>query len=174
VEEIITAGPRVDLSIAHLTIEATGFPIRAQLLRGLVASAALLAAKYNLGHLAMMRPERSVFQSVSLPRFCSAHRKTCSNRLCIGPADCPIRCGISAPHSGSCGPWRSWPLKSKTELNDVGGLRTHISLTRITIGFPSGRWCCTMREDFTSYSFLAVTVAGLVLLCSTLLAIAVT
>jgi hypothetical protein len=31
-----------------------------------------------------------------------------------------------------------------------------------------------MREDLTSYSFLAVTVAGLVLLCSTLLAIAVT
>jgi hypothetical protein len=78
-----------------------------------------------------------------------------------------------APQSGSCGPWRSWPLKSKTELNGVGGLRTHISLTRITIGFPSGRRC-TMREDFTSYSFLAVTVAALVLLCSTLLAIAIT
>ena len=25
---------------------------------------------------------------------------------------------------------------SKTEFNGVGGLRTHISLTRITIGFP--------------------------------------
>jgi hypothetical protein len=73
VEEIITAGPRVDLSIAHLTIEATGFPIRAQLLRGLVASAALLAAKYNrglipAGHYAIMRPERSLFQSARLPR----------------------------------------------------------------------------------------------------------
>jgi len=57
----MTAGPRIDLSLTHLTIEATGFPIWALLLRGLVASTALLAAKYNLGHLAMMRPERSVF-----------------------------------------------------------------------------------------------------------------
>jgi hypothetical protein len=31
-----------------------------------------------------------------------------------------------------------------------------------------------MREEFASYSFLAVTVAGLVLLCSSLLAIAFT
>ena len=101
VEEVIIAGPRIDLSFTHLTIEATGFPIRALLLRGLVASTARLAAKYNRGlspvaHLAMMHSERSVFQSVSLPRFCSAHRKTCSNRLCISPVCLPIRCGISA------------------------------------------------------------------------------
>ncbi len=31
---------------------------------------------------------------------------------------------------------------------------------------------CTMDAEFTSYSFLAVTVASLVLLCSGLLAIA--
>jgi hypothetical protein len=31
-----------------------------------------------------------------------------------------------------------------------------------------------MREEFASYSFLAVTVAGLVVLCSSLLAIAFT
>jgi hypothetical protein len=31
-----------------------------------------------------------------------------------------------------------------------------------------------MRDEFASYSFLAVTVAGLVLLCSGLLAIALT
>jgi hypothetical protein len=31
---------------------------------------------------------------------------------------------------------------------------------------------CTMREEFASNSFLAVTVAGLVLLCSGLLSIA--
>jgi hypothetical protein len=73
VEEIITAGPSVDLSIARLTIEATGLLIRAQFLRGLIASSAILAAKYNRGliparHFAIMRPERSVFQSVSLPR----------------------------------------------------------------------------------------------------------
>jgi hypothetical protein len=77
VEEIVNAAPRIDLSFTHLTIEATGFPIGALLLRGLVASTALLAAKYNRGlspvaHRAMMHPERSVFQSVSLPRFCSA------------------------------------------------------------------------------------------------------
>ena len=82
VEEIVNAAPRIDLSFTHLTIEATGFPIRALLLRGLVASTARLAAKYNRGlspvaHLAMMHSERPVFQSVSLPRFCSAHRKTC-------------------------------------------------------------------------------------------------
>ena len=35
------------------------------------------------------------------------------------------------------------------------------------------RWC-TMRDEFASYSFLAVTVAGLVLLCSGLVAIAFT
>jgi hypothetical protein len=101
VKEVIIAGPRIDLSFTHLTIEATGFPIRALLLRGLVASTARLAAKYNRGlspvaHLAMMHSERSVFQSVSLLRFCSAHRKTCSNRLCISPVCLPIRCGISA------------------------------------------------------------------------------
>ncbi len=36
------------------------------------------------------------------------------------------------------------------------------------------RWCTMMRDEFASYSFLAVTVAGLVLLCSGLLAIAFT
>ena len=36
--------------------------------------------------------------------------------------------------------------------------------------FPSGRWC-NMREKFSSYCFLAVTVASLVLLCSGLLAL---
>jgi hypothetical protein len=35
------------------------------------------------------------------------------------------------------------------------------------------RWC-TMRDEFASYSFLAVTVAGLVLLCFGLVAIAFT
>jgi hypothetical protein len=65
VEEIITAGPSVNLSIAHLTIEATELLIRAQFLRGLIASTALLAAKYNRGHLAIMRPERSLFQSAN-------------------------------------------------------------------------------------------------------------
>jgi hypothetical protein len=35
------------------------------------------------------------------------------------------------------------------------------------------RWC-TMREEFASYSFLAVTVVGLVLLCSGLIAFALT
>jgi hypothetical protein len=35
---------------------------------------------------------------------------------------------------------------------------------------PNGMWC-TMREEFASYSFLAVTVASLVLLCSGLLAL---
>jgi hypothetical protein len=46
--------------------------------------------------------------------------------------------------------------------------------------FPSSRargrtirWC-TMREEFASNSFLAVTVAGLVLLCSGLIAFAFT
>jgi len=48
-----------------------------------------------------------------------------------------------------------------------------VKLILLAIGFPSGRWC-TMREEFASYSFLAVTVAGLVLLCSSLLAIAFT
>jgi hypothetical protein len=62
---------------------------------------------------------------------------------------------------------------SKTEFNGFGGLRTHISFTRITIRFPSGSWC-TMGEEFASYSFLAVTVTSLVLLCSGLLAIAFT
>jgi hypothetical protein len=41
---------------------------------------------------------------------------------------------------------------------------------------PAGshdRWW-TMREEFASYSFLAVAVAGLVLLCSGLVAIAFT
>jgi hypothetical protein len=33
---------------------------------------------------------------------------------------------------------------------------------------------CTMRDEFASYSFLAVTVAGLVLLCSGLVAITFT
>jgi len=33
---------------------------------------------------------------------------------------------------------------------------------------------CTMREEFASYSFLAVTVAGLVLLCSGLVALVIT
>jgi hypothetical protein len=37
--------------------------------------------------------------------------------------------------------------------------------------FPNGRWCI-MSEEFASYSFLAVTVASLVLLCSGLLAMA--
>jgi hypothetical protein len=35
------------------------------------------------------------------------------------------------------------------------------------------RWC-TMREEFVSYSFLAVAVSGVVLLCSGLVAIAFT
>jgi hypothetical protein len=39
--------------------------------------------------------------------------------------------------------------------------------------FPRDRWC-TMREEFVSYSFLGVTVAGLVLLCSGLLSLAFT
>jgi hypothetical protein len=30
-------------------------------------------------------------------------------------------------------------------------------LILLAIGFPSGRWCA-MREEFASYSFLAVTV----------------
>jgi hypothetical protein len=63
--------------------------------------------------------------------------------------------------------------KSKIQFNGVGGLRTHIGFTRITIGFLEGRWC-TMREKFSSYCFLAVTVASLVLLCSGLVAIAFT
>jgi hypothetical protein len=37
--------------------------------------------------------------------------------------------------------------------------------------FPNGMWC-TMREEFASYSFLDLSVAGLILLCSSLLAIA--
>jgi len=50
-------------------------------------------------------------------------------------------------------------------------LRTYIGFTRITKSdFRNGG--CTMREEFTSNSFLAVTVASLVLLCSGLLAIA--
>jgi hypothetical protein len=36
------------------------------------------------------------------------------------------------------------------------------------------RWCTMMRDEFASNSFLAVTVAGLVLLCSGLIAIAFT
>jgi hypothetical protein len=35
------------------------------------------------------------------------------------------------------------------------------------------RWC-TMREEFASYSFLAVTIAGIVMLCSGLVALAIT
>jgi hypothetical protein len=35
------------------------------------------------------------------------------------------------------------------------------------------RWC-TMRDEFASNSFLAVAVAGLVLLCSGLVALAIT
>jgi len=38
----------------------------------------------------------------------------------------------------------------------------------LTIGW------CTMREEFASNSFLAVAVAGLVLLCSGLVALAIT
>jgi len=37
----------------------------------------------------------------------------------------------------------------------------------------SDRWC-TMREEFASYSFLALTVAGVVLLCTGLVALAIT
>jgi hypothetical protein len=33
---------------------------------------------------------------------------------------------------------------------------------------------CAMREEFASYSFLAVTIAGIVLLCSGLVALALT
>jgi hypothetical protein len=33
---------------------------------------------------------------------------------------------------------------------------------------------CTMREEFASYSFLAVTIAGIVMLCSGLVALAIT
>jgi len=33
---------------------------------------------------------------------------------------------------------------------------------------------CAMREEFACYSFLAVTVAGIVLLCSGLVALALT
>jgi hypothetical protein len=36
------------------------------------------------------------------------------------------------------------------------------------------RWCTMMRDEFASNSFLAVTVAGIVLLCSGLIAIAFT
>jgi hypothetical protein len=32
----------------------------------------------------------------------------------------------------------------------------------------------TMREEFASYSFLAVTIAGIVMLCSGLVALAIT
>jgi hypothetical protein len=55
----------------------------------------------------------------------------------------------------------------------TGDDRKRVKLILLAIGFPSGRWC-TMREEFASYSFLAVTVASLVLLCSSLLAIAFT
>jgi hypothetical protein len=48
-----------------------------------------------------------------------------------------------------------------------GDKRVKVSL--FAIGLPSGRWC-TMREEFASFSYPAVTVAGLVLLCSRLLA----
>ena len=63
-KEFVTAGPRINLSFAHLTIEPTGVAIRALLLRRLEASTALQAAKYNLGlspvdHLVMMSPNRS-------------------------------------------------------------------------------------------------------------------
>jgi len=33
---------------------------------------------------------------------------------------------------------------------------------------------CTMREEFASYSFLAVTIAGIVMLCSGLVALVIT
>jgi hypothetical protein len=43
-----------------------------------------------------------------------------------------------------------------------------------TVLFEQGRdRRCTMREEFTSYSFLAVTVAGVVLLCSGLVALVI-
>ena len=60
--------------------------------------------------------------------------------------------------------------KSKIQFNGVGGLRTHISSRHHNPNFPNGMWC-TMREEFASYGFLAVTVASLVLLCSGLLAL---
>ena len=58
------------------------------------------------------------------------------------------------------------------------GRRTEILLTvrRDSRFVPAGahdRWR-TMREEFASNSFLAVAVAGLVLLCSGLVALAVT
>jgi len=37
---------------------------------------------------------------------------------------------------------------------------------------PNGRWFIMTREEFASYSFLAVTVSSVFLLCSGLLAIA--
>ena len=47
-------------------------------------------------------------------------------------------------------------LKQAPDTNAMGGMIS---------------WCI-MREEFASYSFLAVTVAGLVLLCSGLLTLA--
>jgi hypothetical protein len=60
----------------------------------------------------------------------------------------------------------------KQNLMVPADLRTHISFTRITKNRDFRNSGCTMREEFASNSFLAVTVAGLVLLCSGLLAIA--
>jgi hypothetical protein len=60
-----------------------------------------------------------------------------------------------------------WNLVVSTDCAATSPLRASQS------DFPNGRWCI-MSEEFASYSFLAVTVASLVLLCSGLLAIAFT
>jgi hypothetical protein len=69
-------------------------------------------------------------------------------------------------------------VASKHQPESNLGLWTGIPLTvqrgsRFVRAGARDKWC-TMRDEFASNSFLAVTVAGLVLLCSGLVALVVT
>jgi len=71
IEEIINAGPCVDLSLAHLAFETARMLVWMLLLDRSVIHPAIGAAEifgrpYAAGHPANMRPESVVFQSVSL------------------------------------------------------------------------------------------------------------
>ena len=65
----------------------------------------------------------------------------------------------------SINPGRNWIWK---------GIPLTVQWDGRSIRAGAGDRRCTMREEFASYSFLAVTVAGLALLCSGLLAFAFT
>jgi hypothetical protein len=72
----------------------------------------------------------------------------------------PFRAGVAAKHQ----------LGSKLAVWERNSLTVQEDGRSILAG-ARDRWC-TMRDEFASKSFLAVTVAGLVLLCSGLFALA--